>query len=219
MLKNNHHIYDTDEPVATDLRLAVLGTCLMACVLFAITLYIDLQAQKGNIPLPSWVSVGNVDDARTILSTIITAVSTVLGLVFSVVLLVLSMAASQFGPRLLRRFILDHNGQLTIGLFTSTFIFTLFTLVVVRFENGQEFIPHLTTLTCVVLIITSFGALISFSQKIRTGIQTGNLIARVTADLSRSIADYIALRKARAKEALNLNPTENPAVLRKRCIY
>lgn len=217
MSKHRYKEYDTDEPVTTDLRLAVLGICLMASVLFALTLFIDIQAQKGLIPLPSWLSIGNVEDARVMLSSILQAVSTVLGLVFSVVLLVLSMAASQFGPRLLRRFILDQNGQGTIGLFSATFLFSLFALVVARAENGHEFVPQLTTITAVALMIASFAALIAYSQSIRKEIQAGNLIARVTEDLSRAIANYIALRKTCAEENATNTPVENPAILRQRC--
>lgn len=217
MPHHDYNKYDTDEPVVTDLRLAVLGTCVGACLIFAITLFIDVEAHRGLINLPTWVSIGNVDDARVILSAIIGAVSTVLGLVFSVVLLVLSMAATQFGPRLLRRFILDQNGQGTIGLFTATFLFSLLTLVVVRYEGNHEFVPQLTTLTAVFLMMASFAALISYSQGIRKAIQTGNLIAKVDDDLTRTISDYIALRKAREKEFKHIK-AENPGMLRQRCI-
>jgi uncharacterized membrane protein len=205
------------ETVTTDLRLAALGICFLACVLFAITISIDLLIQKGHIFLPSWVSVGNVDDARILLSSIIQAVSTVLGLVFSVVLLVLSMAASQFGPRLLRRFILEYNGQITIGLFTATFLFSLLNLVVVRSNNEQEFVPQITTLTSVLLMIISFASLITFSERIRKGIQTGNLIARVTEDLSKSLNYYIQERKSCAREKDSAQQMEDFATLVNRC--
>jgi len=216
--QHNYNEHDTDEPVVTDLRLAVLGICFLVCILFAMTLFIDVQVQKGNIPLPKWVSVGNVDDARILLSSILQAVSTVLGLVFSVVLLVLSMAATQFGPRLLRRFIIDQNGQGTIGLFAGTFLFSLFTLVAVHVKNGQEFVPQITAITAVILMILSFGALIFFSQSIRKEIQTGNLIARVDEDLANAITNYTALRQVLAKNNANISAEESTLVVHKRCL-
>ncbi|WP_045095922.1 DUF2254 domain-containing protein [Legionella fallonii] len=218
MSKYHYNKYDTDERVGTDLRLVVLGICLLISGLFAITIFIDIQAHKGAIFLPIWLSIGNIDDARVMLSSILSTVSTVLGLVFSVVLLVLSMAASQFGPRLLRRFILDHNGQGTIGLFSATFLFSLSTLVVVRVENGHEFIPQITTLTAIVLMIFSFAALIAFSQSIRKGIQAGNLIARVATDLSGSISSYIELRKARIADNTRFSADKGLSIVRQQCI-
>lgn len=217
MSSHKYSEYDTDERKLSDLRFVVLGICLLACALFALTLTIDIQAQKGNIYLPSWISIGNVDDARIMLGAIIAAVSTVLGLVFSVVLLVLSMASTQFGPRLLRRFIIEQNGQGTIGLFSATFLYSLFTLVVVRSYHGQEFVPQLTTLTAVILLIIAFASLISFSQNIRKEIQTGNLIAHVDEDLSAVIDKYVALRKIRTQESANIEEEERADVLRARC--
>ncbi len=206
------------EPVTTDLRLAVLVICFLGCVLFAITFFIDIQIQKGRIYLPPWVSIGNIDDARVMLSAIIGAVSTVLGLVFSVVLLVLSMAASQFGPRLLRRFILEHNGQVTIGLFSATFLFSLLTLVVVRVQHGHELVLQITTLTAVLLMIISFASLITFSESIRNGIQTGNLILEVTEDLGKAVNDYIIEEHESARrENGNAKQMEGFATLVKRC--
>ena len=66
-----------------------------------VTIQIDRAAARGEVTLPAWISVGGVDDARAILGSMLGAVSTVLALIFSVALLVLSMAVSQFGPRIL----------------------------------------------------------------------------------------------------------------------
>jgi uncharacterized membrane protein len=218
-MKKHHKHENIDESISTDLRLAVLGICLMGLVLFSITLIIDLEAQAGRIYLPHWLTVGNVDDARIILSSILGAVSTVLALVFSVVLLVLSMAATQFGPRLLRRFILDQNGQVTIGLFCTTFLFSLMTLVLVRMQDGHEFIPQITTLTNVVLIIASFASLIWYCQKVRQVIQTGNLIANVDLDLRNAIADFIQLRQdsALATQDIHIDIQETLDEVQARC--
>ncbi len=61
--------------------------------------------------------MGSIDDARAILSAMMGAVATVLALIFSVALLVLSMVATLFGPRLLYRFLQDWVTQFRIGLF------------------------------------------------------------------------------------------------------
>jgi uncharacterized membrane protein len=80
---------------------------LIATVLFAITVGIDVMNADGLIHLPDWMSNGGIDDARSILSSEMGAVSTVLALIFSVALLVLSMVATLFGFRLLYRFVQD----------------------------------------------------------------------------------------------------------------
>jgi hypothetical protein len=53
---------------------------LFACLLFAVTLALDFAAFHGAFALPVWLSIGNIDDARSLLSALLGAVSTVLDL-------------------------------------------------------------------------------------------------------------------------------------------
>ena len=85
------------------------------------TIALDAKVFQGTLTLPVWLSVGNIDDARALLSALLGAVSTVLALIFSVSLLVFSAAATQFGPRLMHRFLRDRMMQITLGLFVATF--------------------------------------------------------------------------------------------------
>jgi hypothetical protein len=78
-----------------------LQLSLAATALFGITLIPDILDKLGVIHIPSWLTMGSIDDARAILSAMMGAVATVLALIFSVALLVLSMVATLFGPRLL----------------------------------------------------------------------------------------------------------------------
>jgi len=57
-------------------------------ILLATTLILDGLFGSQPVVVPSWLSVGNVDDARAILGASLGAVSTVLALIFSVTLLV-----------------------------------------------------------------------------------------------------------------------------------
>ena len=49
------------------------------------------------------------------------AVITVVGVVFSITILALQLASTQFGPRMLRNFIRDIGTQVTLGTFVATF--------------------------------------------------------------------------------------------------
>src|ERR1700679_1909698 len=90
-----------------NLWLVPLKMSLAAVLLFAITMVPDMLAAYRIIHIPDWFSMGGIDDARAILSAMLGCVSTVLALIFSVALLVLSMVANLFGPRLLYRFVQD----------------------------------------------------------------------------------------------------------------
>ncbi len=102
-----------------------LQLSLAAVALFGITLIPDILDKYGVIHIPSWLTMGSIDDARAILAAMMGAVATVLALIFSVALLVLSMVSTLFGPRLLYRFLQDWVTQATIGLFMGTFVLCL----------------------------------------------------------------------------------------------
>jgi uncharacterized membrane protein len=156
---------------------------------FFVTVHIDRAAARGAVTLPPWISVGGVDDARAILGSMLGAVSTVLALIFSVALLVLSMAVSQFGPRILYRFVRDGITQVTIGLFFGTFLHTLLGFVVTRGGTTREFVPQLTVMCSVALVIVCFTFLIVFSHRIAMSIQTQNVVARIVTDLDGALAE------------------------------
>src|ERR1700685_1325477 len=99
-----------------------------AIVLFAGTLAADQAAYRGDFTLPGWVNSGSADAAREILTTIAAAVITVVGVVFSIILVTLTLASTQFGPRMLRNFIRDRGTQLTLGTFVATFVYSVLVL-------------------------------------------------------------------------------------------
>ena len=182
-----------------DLWRVPLVMCLATVLLFLITVQVDWAAAQGQVTLPRWLSVGGPDDARAILGAMLGAVSTVLALIFSVALLVLSMAVSQFGPRILYRFVRDAITQVTIGLFLASFVHTLLTFVVTRQAGASHFVPQLTICTCVVLVGASFGFLVIFSHRIAMSIQTQNVVARIVGDLDDALVDWERRRGERAE--------------------
>ena len=97
-----------------NLRRIPLQLSLAAVGLFAITLIPDILDKYGVIHIPSWLTMGSIDDARAIRSAIMGAVATVLALMFSVAPLVLSMVSTLFGPRLLYRFLQDWRRRVPI---------------------------------------------------------------------------------------------------------
>jgi uncharacterized membrane protein len=127
--------------------------------------------------------MGSIDDARAILSAMMGAVATVLALIFSVALLVLSMVATLFGPRLLSRFLQDWVTQATIGLFMGTFIYVCLCFLVTHQDADSRFVPQICLLTSWVLVVGSFSFLVFYSHRIATSIQNPDMIARVVDDL------------------------------------
>src|SRR5499427_4741540 len=173
----------------TSLLPAPFAIAAAILVLLTVTLTLDALEFSGRIAIPSWLSVGGVDDARAILGAILGAVSTVLALIFSVTLLVFSMAVSQFGPRLMPYFLRDRTMQVALGLFLATFLHSLATFVVTGQRGEALFVPQLTVLTSVVLVFVSFCYLVVYNHRIALAIQTNNVLARIVEDLHAAIVE------------------------------
>jgi uncharacterized membrane protein len=164
-----------------------LGFSLAGLTLFGLTMVPDVLDNRGVIHLPEWFTMGGIDDARAILSAMLGSVSTVLALIFSVSLLVLSMVATLFGPRLLYRFLQDWITQATIGLFVATFIYLCLVFLVTHQDSRSSFIPQVSLITSWFLVIASFGFLIYYSHRIAASIQNPDMIARIVDDLEPTV--------------------------------
>jgi len=195
MVQSLRHYYRNMLQLRADLWRIPFLMCLAVLLLFVITVNVDRAAARGAVTLPGWFSVGGADDARAILGAMLGAVSTVLALIFSIALLVLSMAVSQFGPRILHRFMRDGITQLTIGLFLASFIHSLLAFVVTRSDSTSHFVPQVTLLCSVLLTVVSFAFLVIFSHRIAVSIQTQNVVASIVADLSETLTQFLAERR------------------------
>jgi uncharacterized membrane protein len=160
-----------------------LKLSLAAVGLFVVTLTPDVLDKYGIIHIPSWLTMGSIDDARAILSAMMGAVATVLALIFSVALLVLSMVSTLFGPRLLYRFLQDWVTQVTIGLFMGTFVYICLVFLVTHQNSQSTFIPQVSLITSWALVVLSFGFLVYYSHRVAKSIQNPDMIGAIVDDL------------------------------------
>src|SRR5262249_42225643 len=111
------------EAMRTNLWVVPVAEMASALLLFGLTYILDRAASGGPVALPSWVLSGTADAARQVLTTIAAAIITVVGVVFSITIVALTLASTQFGPRMLRNFIRDRGTQWTLGTFVATFFY------------------------------------------------------------------------------------------------
>jgi uncharacterized membrane protein len=134
-----------------------------------------------------WLYTGSADGARQLLATVAGSMITVAGVVFSVNIVALSMASSQFGPRLLRNFMRDRSNQLVLGTFIATFVYCLLVLRAVRGHDDGDFVPHFAVTGAVLLALASVGVLIYFIHHASVSVQAPIIVANVGRELQSSI--------------------------------
>ena len=106
--------------------------------------------------------------------------STVTSLTFSLVLVTLQLASSQFSPRLLRTFVRDRFVQRTLALFLATFTYALTVLRAVR--DDQEFVPKISVTVSFTLTMLSVIVLVLFLGHVVREIRPETMLRKVFAD-------------------------------------
>jgi uncharacterized membrane protein len=171
----------------TNLWLVPAIEVCVAAALFACTYALDRAAYDGVFPVPGWAISGGPDVARTVLTAIAAAVITVVGVVFSIVIVALTLTSTQFGPRMLRNFIRDRGTQLTLGTFVATFVYAVLALGSVGQGSHGPFVPHISVTVTLALMLADLAVLIYFLHHIARQIQLPEVIASIARDLQQAI--------------------------------
>lgn len=160
---------------------------LLALALSEYTLWLDLT-EAGRVFESSGIfKLTSPEGVRALLGTIATSMLTITGVSFSSIMVVMTLASQQFGPRLLRNFLKDRASQRTLGMLMGTFVFCLSVMKDVKSGGSTEFVPHLSTFTGLVLALVALGYFIYFIQHILNEIQAEHVVADAYEGLAKNI--------------------------------
>ena len=138
--------------------------------------------------LPRWFSAalfgGDAGAARTLLDAIASSLITVTSLTFSLTVVTLQLASSQFSPRLLRTFASDVFVQATLAIFLATFTYALTVLRAVRSgdDRGSDFVPRISVTVAFLLAIASVLGLVLFLAHLVRQIRVETMLRDVHQD-------------------------------------
>lgn len=157
------------------------------CVLInALGLFISFQLSY--LPLETIFSISESRHS-TILSIIASSLMTLIGVTFSISMLILTTVSNQFGPRLIPNFIQSKITQVTLGVFLGTFIFCLFSI----YFESNEIIRDLQTIFAFVLTISCLFILVFFINVVINSIQIDGILSLVVAKTKTAIeSGYLA---------------------------
>ncbi|AEM71448.1 Protein of unknown function DUF2254, membrane [Allomuricauda ruestringensis DSM 13258] len=151
----------------------------------AVVLSVSLVSLDNMITIPQegWIrffSVNSSDSARSILSTISGAMIGVAGTVFSVTLVALTLASSQFGPRLIKNFMYVRLNQVVLGSYIATYLYCLLVLNAIKEGNGYTFIPSISIFVAILMAVANITLLIVFIHQIAVSIQADKVISDIS---------------------------------------
>jgi uncharacterized membrane protein len=167
--------------------LIVLGCVLLGLGLIEASVHVGPEVQERW----PWLFGAGAEGARGMLQAIATSMITVAGVSFSIVIVALTVAASQYTSRILRNFMRDRATQIVLGVFVGIFAYCL---VVIRSIRGETedyagFVPVVAVMVGVVLGVTSIGFLIYFIHHIAASIQASEIIASIADETAKSVDD------------------------------
>ncbi len=127
---------------------------------------------------------GDAEAARSLLAAIAGSLITVTSLTFSLTVVTLQLASSQFSPRLLRTFTRDRFVQATLTVFLATFVYALTVLRTVRTEhsNQAEVVPQMSVTFSFLLALASVLALVLFLAHLVRQIRVETMLEQVHDD-------------------------------------
>lgn len=177
-----------------------------AVILGFVLPYIDTRIGPDWIRAVGFLRATDVDGARAILTTLAGSTLGVAGVAFSVTIVAVSFASSNYGPRLIGNFMGDRTNQVILGVFVATFVYCITILSTVHtsteFSNDtlESFVPHVSVFFALLLTLAAVGALIVYIHHIPESINIMNLTAGIGDKLHRAIVKMLDEEEQRGRE-------------------
>ncbi len=180
---------DRWETIRTSLWFVPTTMALMAMVAATLLPEIDRSLPDEVTQRRDWMFTGSPSAARTMLSVISGSLITVISLLFSITMLTLQQASTQFTPRVVGAFTRDRGNQLVLGTYIATFVYALLVLRQVRDETDArpEFVPLLAMTVAVALALICLALLVYFIHHSATLLQVSSVITRVQDELHEQV--------------------------------
>lgn len=125
--------------------------------------------------------------SRSVLTAVAGSMITVAGTVFSITLVALSLASSQYSSRVLRNFMRDRANQAVLGVFVGIFAYCLVVLRSIHGEGDDAFVPSVAVFLGLVLGFGGIGVLVFFIHHIAQSIQASQILEAVRTETCHAV--------------------------------
>lgn len=170
------------ERLRSSLFFVPMGFVVLALALAVVGLEVDTWLTESDASLPSGLT-STVDSARAVLTTVAGATITVAGIAFSISLLLIQQASSQYSPRVIHGFFRDPFNKRVMGVVVGTFTYCLVVLRSVRGpleQDGSPVIPNLSVAVAVALGVVSILSIIAFISHSAHAMDVSKILQDVT---------------------------------------
>lgn len=163
--------------------LIVVSAIVLAAVLVEVSTLTD---RKALARFPRLFGAGGAG-ARSVLATIAGSIITVAGVTFSITVVAVAQASTQYTPRILRNFMRDRANQIVLGVLAGIFVYCLVVLRTIRSNDELHFVPAIAVLVAVVLAVVGIGFFMFFLHHIAETLESGTILARVGRETVQAV--------------------------------
>ncbi len=166
----------------------------VAAVMGFVSLAVDRKMGSKMADLPIGFT-STVESARTLLGVIAGATISFAGIAFSVSLLIIQLASSQYSPRVVHTLFRDPFNKRVMALAVGTFTYCVVVLRSVRSAlepGGDPVIPNLSVAVAVVLGIATILAIVAFINHSAHSMDVSEILHRIRREATEQIrAEWI----------------------------
>lgn len=165
--------------------LAVIGAAILALAMLAVDRHVDTTL--ADLPLGF---TSTVESARTLLGVIAGATISFAGIAFSVSLLIIQLASSQYSPRVVHTLFRDPFNKRVMALVVGTFTYCVVVLRSVRSaldSGGDPVIPNISVAVAVVFGIATILAIVAFINHSAHAMDVSEILERIRRETTEQI--------------------------------
>ncbi|WP_206073571.1 DUF2254 domain-containing protein [Maribacter sp. 4G9] len=150
--------------------------------------------------------IDNTETARTLLSTLIGGLISLMVFSFSMVMILLNQASSNFSPRVLPGIISDEKHQIVLGLYLAVILYNIFILVSIEPTNYSYQTPGFSVLIAIILTVICLASFIYFIHNISQSIQVGTILYSIH---SKTKERLLKIMREETKKSLEFPEANN----------
>lgn len=188
LLKAFNYIVKIESKIAFYPTIFSLGGFVFAFIMF----YLENQGISDYLSKHAPVLVvKDTDTARSLLTTFVAGLISIMVFSFSMVMILLNQASSNFSPRVLPGLISNRRHQIILGIYNASLLYCIFTLVGIEPSGESYQLPGFSVLIAIFYMTVCLGAFIYFIHSISQEIQVNNIMSRIFTTAKDRMDDLI----------------------------
>jgi uncharacterized membrane protein len=174
---------------------AIIAICFLA--LSFLMVQFDFSSTGKNIKSRlHWLSLKDASTARSICAAVASGIISLAVFSFSMVMILLSQAASQMSNRILAKLISNTFQQVVLGFYIGTIVYALFLLSTIRDINSGIYVPAISTYLLIALTVLDIFLFIYFLHYITHSVKFETIINKISADTHTALQRSCKLAEA-----------------------